>query len=642
MGPRQGARGVGRQGHRRGDVGNDGEVEHEHVGRQRGEAELGEEGHPQGGGEDVGPRGGEPHAQDQGDHHDEDQGEEGHVPGEGEDEPHELEAEPREGHGPHHDACGGAGDADQGDVFRPHVDGVQDLPEAHAVLGIEEGDPPGEPHPHHRRQHGGVPRQKEIDHASDGEHEIELAAHDPQLRELCGSHAPKTVLQSPQVHHEEHRSVVHQGGENRRHDDVFIRHPQERGHDEGSRSHDRGHDLPSGTRHGLHGPGEGGRIADALHERNGEGPRAVNVGHGGARDGAEEARTHHGDLGGPPRLGPREGLGELHEPAPDAALFQKAPEDEKDHDVGRRDPQRNGKNPLVGEVDLLDDLPDGKGEPFHDPRHVVAEVHVPREEGGDEGQGPPHHPAGGFEEQHQQEPPQKELNVRHGVHLDDAGGDFSVVEGAVNPRHEGDGGETPVVPGNGPSCCRRVGGRGNLAGRSFQDFSRHGTGGDASGIEEKGQGEHPGQVEGALQIGLEVAEDGGIEMKNPHDHHIDVHKPGGKAPQFSHGSTLRISWIGGAGALAPRRILGSAIRNGEGNGIRSPPRALSGCFLQRTLVQYAAAAGWEATFSGRASPGESSFMSPTAFSRFALSSHMVWQSLVTRSSGRSLRTTMQV
>ncbi|OPZ60949.1 MAG: hypothetical protein BWY88_00379 [Synergistetes bacterium ADurb.Bin520] len=421
--------------------------------------------------------------------------------------------------------------------------------------GIEERDPPGEPHPHHRRQHGSVSRQKQIDHAHDGNHQIELAAHDPQIGELRGGHAPQAVLQGPQVHHEEHRPVVHEGGKDRCDNDVLVGNAQEGCHDEGPRPHHRGHDLPSGTRHRLHRPGEGRRIADAFHEGNGKGPRAVDVGHRRSGDGAEEARTHHGDLGGSPRLGPRESLGELHEPAPDAAFFQKAPEDEKNHDIGRRNAQGNGKNPLVGEVNFLDDLPEGKGKPLHDPRHVVAEVHVPRKECGDERQGPSHHPAGGFKKQHQQQSSHEELDVRHGVHLDDAGGDFAVVEGAIDPRQEGDGGEGPVVPGDASHFRRRSGGSGGLAGRSFQGLSRHGAGGKAPGVEQKGQGKHPGQVEGALKIGLEVAEDGGVEVKEPHGHHIDVHKPGGKAPQFSHRSNLPISWIGGAGVPA----LGKAV-----------------------------------------------------------------------------------
>ena len=84
-------------------------------------------------------------------------------------------------------------------------------------------------------------------------------------------------------------------------------------HDEGRRAHDRGHHLPACGGHGLDRAREVGRVADLLHERDGEGAGAVDVGGGASRNGPEQSRGENGDLGGPACGLARQQAGKIHE-----------------------------------------------------------------------------------------------------------------------------------------------------------------------------------------------------------------------------------------------------------------------------------------------------------------------------------------
>ena len=73
--------------------------------------------------------------------------------------------------------------------------------------------------------------------------------------------------------------------------------PGHLGHDEHARAHDRRHDLAARAGDGLDGRGILGGVAALLHQRDREGARGVDIGHGRARDRSEQRRADHGDLG---------------------------------------------------------------------------------------------------------------------------------------------------------------------------------------------------------------------------------------------------------------------------------------------------------------------------------------------------------
>ena len=100
-----------------------------------------------------------------------------------------------------------------------------------------------------------------------------------------------------QVHDGEDADIVQQGREDRGNDDRGVGHLEELGHDEGRRAHDRRSDLPAGAGRGLDPTREMAGIAQPLHVGNGQRPGRHGIGHGRARDRAEEGRGHYRDLG---------------------------------------------------------------------------------------------------------------------------------------------------------------------------------------------------------------------------------------------------------------------------------------------------------------------------------------------------------
>ncbi len=100
--------------------------------------------------------------------------------------------------------------------------------------------------------------------------------------------------------HDEQGEIIEESREQGGFGDVEVTRAGQIRHQEGGGPHDRGHELPAGGGDGFHRAGEGGAVADLLHERDGEGAGPVDVGGGASRDGPEQGRGENGDLGGPP------------------------------------------------------------------------------------------------------------------------------------------------------------------------------------------------------------------------------------------------------------------------------------------------------------------------------------------------------
>ena len=161
----------------------------------------------------------------------------------------------------------------------------------------------GDDHGGHDAVVGGLERRvalhQHVDQHDDGDQQVAaLTQHHPGAGQAFLGDTLEAQTLGFHVHHEAHGQVVQQGGHQGRLGDLHVADAQELGHDEGGGPHDGRHDLTTGGRGGFHGAGKGTAIAHALHERDGEGAGAVDVGGGASRDGPEQGGGKNGDLGG--------------------------------------------------------------------------------------------------------------------------------------------------------------------------------------------------------------------------------------------------------------------------------------------------------------------------------------------------------
>ena len=94
-----------------------------------------------------------------------------------------------------------------------------------------------------------------------------------------------------EVHHPEGGDVIEDGRNDRRLDDLDVGHVERLGHDEGDRAHHRRHDLAAHAGGGLDRAGEHRRVAEALHQRDGELADGQHVGDARSRRSCPSAPT---------------------------------------------------------------------------------------------------------------------------------------------------------------------------------------------------------------------------------------------------------------------------------------------------------------------------------------------------------------
>ena len=153
-----------------------------------------------------------------------------------------------------------------------------------------------------------------------------------------------------QVHGDEDAGEI----EHRRQDghdcDLSIRDSREFGHEEGRRSHDRGHDLASRAGRGLDCGRELRPVAHLLHHRDRDRAGADGVGHRGARGHALEGGGHDRDLCRSSGEASDRRVGEADEEVGDSGALQERAEDDEDDDVLHTDADGGGED-AVGRVE---------------------------------------------------------------------------------------------------------------------------------------------------------------------------------------------------------------------------------------------------------------------------------------------------
>ena len=129
----------------------------------------------------------------------------------------------------------------------------------------------------------------------------------------CLGEAGKFALAQPQeaqfarteIHLQKNANVVKKRRDDAGHDDTGVGNTGKLGHDENGRPHDRRHDAAACRSGHFHARSQRRRIAQTLHDRNGDRTGRHHVGGGAAGDHAEKSRRANGDLGRPARLAAR-------------------------------------------------------------------------------------------------------------------------------------------------------------------------------------------------------------------------------------------------------------------------------------------------------------------------------------------------
>ena len=446
-----GRAGVGREGHRRGDVRHDAEVEHEEVRRHVRQAHLDEDGCAGGGHDAEVGRGGHAHAQHDAAEHGEEEadehgeGRDGHKGGDGQHAGNQLGGKARHGDAARDHARHAAGHGHGDGALAAGLQGLQDLLGGQALLVVEEAH-------QDRRQdgedrgplHGGGTGAHQPHQQHQGGQQVDLGDEVPPLGQLAHGDALEAQLLGLQMDGDEDAGEVEHRREDGLHGhggvgDLHVLRQQE-----GGGAHDGGHDLPAGGGGGLHGPGELRLVAGLLHHGDGDRARGNGVAHGGAGDHAAEGGGDDGHLGRAAGGPAGQLIGERDEEVGNAGALQEGAEDDEEDDVliagadGGSDGAGGGVEQGVGHPaqHLEEGLPRG-GEEVHEG--------VDEERAHDEEDGQAHAAAAELHEAEDADNGDDDLGETdvHG-HLDDLHGVGGIVEEAARAHdHEKD-----IVPGH--------------------------------------------------------------------------------------------------------------------------------------------------------------------------------------------------
>ena len=272
----------------------------------------------------------------------------------------------------------------------------EDLLRPHARRGPDPADDDQGDDAVHRGAVGGVHQHHQADEQDHDRHEqVALFHHDlaedGQLLLLQPLQADRGGVE---VDHEVGRAEIEKGRDHGRERHLGVGDAQDLGHQEGARPHDRRDDLAAGGVHGLDGAGHRPAEAGGLHQRDVEHPVDDHVGHRGAGGRADQGARDDGDLGRPAAGPAGDAAREVDEEAPGAGGVHEGPEEHEEEDVVGRGQDRQAEDAVQAEH-VGDHAVPVVALVVEEPRHVVAEVAVEDEQGGEDRErpagGPPRH-----------------------------------------------------------------------------------------------------------------------------------------------------------------------------------------------------------------------------------------------------------
>ena len=196
---------------------------------------------------------------------------------------------------------------------------------------------------------------------------------------------------------------MHEGGHDGRRDDGLIRHIQKFNHQEGGCAQDRRRDLPACGRCGFDRACKLPAVAHPDHGRNGERAHRDRIGHRRAAEHAEHGRAEHTDLGRATGITPGHGGGDVQKQLAQTDARGQHAKQHKVKNIGRHHADCHAINALAGEVLVVDHLAPAGACVLEQTGKVRTGQRVSREAQRNQGQGPAHGAASGFEQGDEQD-----------------------------------------------------------------------------------------------------------------------------------------------------------------------------------------------------------------------------------------------
>ena len=265
--------------------------------RNRGHAELHENGRAGRRHDAVVSRGGNTHAEDDAADHGQEQADDKGVAGQGDDGGDELGGKTGYGDAACDDTCHCAGDGDGDGALAAGFESLEELCRSKAAVLIDNADHDGRDDGQCRcLLHGVNVQADENDQQNDGDEQIAL---DGKL--LAGNHfAARNALEAEllcfEVDRNEYTCKVQERREYRLERDLAVRNADILGHQERRRAHDGGHDLAAGGCSGFNGACKLGLVAGLFHHGDGDGAGGDGVADRGAGNHAAQSRGYDRDL----------------------------------------------------------------------------------------------------------------------------------------------------------------------------------------------------------------------------------------------------------------------------------------------------------------------------------------------------------
>ena len=236
----------------------------------------------------------------------------------------------------------------------------------------------------------------------------------PESGELGGWKALEILLDRYQVHEDEYRSHVENGGNQSSLHDVQIGQTGIFGDQECSGPHDRGQDLAPGACGRLDTPCLFGRVADLFHEGNGERPTGYDIGDGTPRHGSHRGGGQNSRLCGSSPLSSGDCIRQVHEELARARHLHERSEQDEDEDEGGGHTQRDPVYAFLAEIELSHEASRAVASM---PKHAgECRTHIPvaDETDCDERNGPAQRPSTRFEQRDDCHEPRKNVGAAPG------------------------------------------------------------------------------------------------------------------------------------------------------------------------------------------------------------------------------------
>ena len=282
---------------------------------------------------------------------------------------------------------------------------------------------------------------------------------------------------------------VEECGDRRRLDDVNVGNADELRHEECRRAHDRRHELSARGRRRLDRPRKVRVVAEFFHHRDGERARADNICDRAARDRAHQSTGEDGDLRRTAARPARNRIGEVDEELAEPRALKIGTEKDEEEDKRRGDAERDTEDALRRKVEVPDQLLRRESAMREHARHVGAEEGIR-----DKGEHDRHH-------RQPHDAPRR---------LDDEE-DAESADDGVHGRDRARARDQLTVLNDEIGGCRRTENGEYDVDRMKVVIPRPRA---PKGIEEIGERESEAEVDGALQLCIEHAEDRRIKLKD--------------------------------------------------------------------------------------------------------------------------------